>query len=208
MVLRWILGALVVASGPAGAEELPVYVDLGCEDAELALTLQGDSGTLHFSGAEMPMARARTASGVKFDSVDDPETHVWTRGDEAMVRIAGQDFSNCRVDRVTQVTEVRWTLASVDGHALEGSAPELSFGEDGSVAGRIACGTLEGSWEFEEGLLHIAAEPAASETCAPGDGAQDKALLAALGAVTGLGFSPDGALELRAGDVTRISATQ
>ncbi|WP_226622081.1 META domain-containing protein [Alloyangia pacifica] len=211
MVTRWIIAALVVASGPASAQaadDFPVHVGLDCGGAALALTLQGESGRLYYSGAEMPMARARSGSGVKFDSIDDPETYVWTKGDEAMVRIAGQDLEGCRVSRVSRVTEGAWQLQLPDGTEPEDGTTELAFGPEGRLSGATGCGGLTGRWTAGEGgalSLEVAAE--GGESCAPEDADRQSALLAALRAVTGVGFSPEGALELRAGDETRLVAT-
>lgn len=211
MVLRWMVLPLL-AAGPVAAAEFPVHVALGCEGAELALTLQGEGGTLYVSGAEMPMARARSASGVKFDSIDDPETHIWTKGDEAMVRIAGQDLQGCRVERVSRVTDAPWQIVSFDGQTLAaepGEGPQLTFDEDGTLRGQGGCGALEGSWSRAEGVaLRLEADVAHDDACTPEGAAQDDALLAALSAITDLGFASDGTLELRADDAVRLTATQ
>lgn len=216
MVTRWIFSIFLVASGPLAAENvaenaegrLPVHIGLGCADATLALTLQGESGRLFFSGAEMPMARARSASGVKFDSIDDPETHVWTKGDEAMVRIAGQDLEGCRVARVSRVTEGPWHLVRLDGAQIEETPAELTFEADGSFSGRAGCETLTGSWAAPEaGALTLAVDTSRADSCPAEDAARGEALLAAMQDLTSIGFSAEGELELRAGDVTRLTAT-
>ncbi|MBE9638863.1 META domain-containing protein [Salipiger mangrovisoli] len=213
MVVRWIFAGIVAICGPAMAEDaadlFPVHVAVDCAGDALALTLQGEVATLYYSGAEMPMARARAASGVKFDSVDDPETYVWTKGDDAQVRLAGQDLASCRVEQVSRVTEGVWRLASLDGAPVGDTAAELSFEADGQLSGRAGCGVLGGSWSAAgAGSLTVEAEIARGEACSPEEAAQDETLLAALRALTGLGFSPEGDLQLRAGDATRLTVTR
>ncbi|MCA0939095.1 META domain-containing protein [Salipiger pacificus] len=211
MVFRWMVAALLLATGPVSAQDaadrLPVHVGLDCGGAALALVLEGDSGRLFYSGAEMPMARARSASGVKFDSVDDPETYIWTKGDEATVRIAGQDLDACKVNQVSRATEGPWRVALLDGEALDGKPVELVFGADGAVSGDIGCGDLAGDWSAgDDGTFRMEVTADGGESCSPEEAARQETLIAALRAVTGLGFTSVGALELRSGDVARVVA--
>ncbi|NDV99743.1 META domain-containing protein [Salipiger sp. PrR002] len=200
--------ALCLVAGPLAAQELPVHVDLSCDEGAASLTLQGESGTLHFSGAEMPMARVQAASGVKLESIDDPETFVWTKGEDAMMRIVGQDMSNCTVAATSEVTGTPWTLATLDGAPVTDPAPEISFGEDGTLSGSAGCNTFTGTWATEEGMLEIGPLATTRKACEPGVMAQEDAFLAFMGALSDLRFGPEGELQLIADDVTRATATR
>ena len=212
MIIRWMVAALVVVAGApvlaqSSVDSLPVHVGLDCGGAALAMVLEGDSGRLFYSGAEMPMARSRSASGVKFDSVDDPETYVWTKGGEATVRIAGAVLEACRVDRVSRVTDGPWRVALLDDESLEGGPVTLSFGADGALSGALGCGDLAGNWSAgDDGVARMEVTAEDGESCAPEEATRRESLIAALRAVTGFGFTSDGALELRADDEVRLVA--
>ena len=56
----------------------------------------GDSVLLRADGRDIPLRQTVSASGARYEGVEDPETVVWSKGDDFMIRLAGRDLEECR----------------------------------------------------------------------------------------------------------------
>jgi len=103
---RWIVDGVSFAAGqdPVALGELfldPVSplafaTEFLCGDMRVSVGMLGDEAVLRAEGRDIPLARVETASGARYDGVNDPGTSVWTKGDTAMVRLGGRDLPECR----------------------------------------------------------------------------------------------------------------
>ena len=64
-----------------------------CDGLTLTAQFQGDHMTLRAPGVEYVLPSTVAASGAKFES---DHAMVWSKGNEALVKIDGQDYANCR----------------------------------------------------------------------------------------------------------------
>ena len=103
---RWIIEGVPFAAGtePVALHELfldPVSplafaTDFICGDVSVSLGMLGEEVVLRAEGHDIPLVQVKTASGARYDGVNEPDTSVWTKGDMAMVRLGGRDLPECR----------------------------------------------------------------------------------------------------------------
>ncbi|WP_300547774.1 META domain-containing protein [Roseovarius sp.] len=67
-----------------------------CGDLTVAVGVLGHEMVLRAEGRDITLAAAESASGARYVAVNDPETEVWTKGDDAMIRLEGRDLSECQ----------------------------------------------------------------------------------------------------------------
>lgn len=103
---RWILRDLVL---PAGTDPLDLGIirvepvtplafvtGLQCQDTEVEIGLLGKDMVLRVEGRDIALRQSRAASGARYEGVSDPETVVWSKGDEISIRLEGRDLPDCR----------------------------------------------------------------------------------------------------------------
>lgn len=77
--------------------DAPVRViDYRCGDTAVTFTLTGGDGAeMKIADTTYVMKQAISASGAKYDSVDDPQTYLWGKGNKATVNIKGAVLPEC-----------------------------------------------------------------------------------------------------------------
>ncbi|MCU0621016.1 MAG: YbaY family lipoprotein [Gemmatimonadales bacterium] len=70
---------------------------LRCGDEEVRLGAQRDHMVLTAGGRRYPMREVRTASGARYEAVDDPSTTFWSKGRQATVVVAGRELPTCEL---------------------------------------------------------------------------------------------------------------
>ena len=197
-----LAGALTGLAGPVWAQGLPVQMAITCAEGGLSLSMSGERAELLSGDVALPLRQEPAASGMRMVAEVDPDTWVWTKGDEVTVRLAGRELSACAVSGMTTVTGAPWTVTEIAGAPVTGTAPDLLWDEEGGFTGSGGCNRFTGSWG-PEGPGPLAATRMA---CPEPVMAQEQALFAALARVTGLRLDAQGGLDLRAGDEVVIRA--
>jgi heat shock protein HslJ/uncharacterized lipoprotein YbaY len=148
------VGALLLAR----YEPLAFASDLRCGDRFARFGIGKRNGKdvpqLDAGGRRYDLKEVVSASGAKYEAIDDPRTTVWTKGDRATVVVAGETWPECTLEAAgprpfrARGNEPFWSLeasdrglrfATPDGK-LQGPAPALQ-----SSAGiRRYTGTLQG----------------------------------------------------------------
>ena len=84
-----------------GALRLVVHAAMGfsvrlrCGPEELTLGFVGDIARLQTAEGVIDLVPVPAASGARFEAEGDPDTWVWTRGEDAMVSLAGRMLPDC-----------------------------------------------------------------------------------------------------------------
>lgn len=127
--------------------------------------------------------------------------------DTVTVRLDGADYRGCGGDPRALLVAGEWTVASIDGKAMDEPPPTLRFMADGGAGGFAGCNrwmaaaTLTG-----EGLAFE--RPATTMMACPGAAmATEQSFLAALSSVSRHDIDEAGRLVLFAGDRAVITAT-
>lgn len=158
-VAQWVAPPVAV---PAGDEALDLgmialepFVPLGfasrlrCGETELDLGFAGDMARLRLGGVVHELPLAVSASGARFSDGKDPETMVWTKGNTALVTIAGHELPECRavalpatLPFIARGNEPGWVLdltaegmvlAMQDGDEIRTPLPAAVDGPQGTV---------------------------------------------------------------------------
>ncbi len=85
-----------------GALVLPRFQPVGftsalrCGDRLFRLGFAGEAAVLDAQGARIVLQPVPAASGARYEAADDPATWLWTRGDAAMLSLAGTELPECR----------------------------------------------------------------------------------------------------------------
>jgi len=154
--LRWL--SEPVAVEPSGE---PVYVGsvllrahrpvafatmFRCGDVTVRFGADDDGALLAVAGRTFSMAHTPAASGARYEARENPATVFWSRGEEAMLTLAGEEFPVCRlvaepVSGRAVLPGVEWVVEAIAGQpaAINGAAATLRFTEEGRLAGRASC---------------------------------------------------------------------
>lgn len=178
---RAVRGAIFVGGQPAWVSE-PKFIGAGAgpidagplllvrhQPLAFASTLRCGDRTARFGvgkreGKDVPQLAAGgrrhdlkeviSASGAKYEAIDDPRTSVWTKGDRATVVVAGEPWPECTMEPAgpppfrARGNEPFWSLElsdrglrfSTPDRKLEGPAPAMQSG----AGVRRYAGTLQG----------------------------------------------------------------
>lgn len=103
----WVSAGVAVAPGDAavdlGALALTRFEATGfahrltCGGRDVTVGFVDDRAILEAGGERYELARVRTASGAKFEAADDPGTYFWSKGETALVSLAGALLPECAV---------------------------------------------------------------------------------------------------------------
>ncbi|MFN4226023.1 MAG: META domain-containing protein [Hyphomonas sp.] len=66
-----------------------------CSGVEADIGMADDKSHLRTGGKDYTLVPVVSASGSKYAALADPKTSVWSKGDSAMVTVAGQDLGTC-----------------------------------------------------------------------------------------------------------------
>ena len=147
---------------PAGDEPLDLgmitmgaFVPMGftsqlrCGDTLIDVGFIGDEARMRLGGTVYSLPLAVSASGARFSDGQTPETMIWTKGNTALVTIAGWDLPECQATAMPSAlpftargNEPGWVLnvsgegmvlAMQDGTEIRTSLPAAEDGPDGTV---------------------------------------------------------------------------
>jgi heat shock protein HslJ/membrane-bound inhibitor of C-type lysozyme len=103
----WVSGEVAIAAGDAaldlGAIRLTRFEPMGfasrltCGDRDVTVGFADQRAILEVDGARHELAPARAASGARFEAPDDPGTWFWSKGETALVSLAGDLLPECRL---------------------------------------------------------------------------------------------------------------
>ena len=180
--ISWIGGPVVVAGGrddiDLGAIRLEMHRPMAfvsvlrCGDQLLRLGLQGHTTVLRAGGQTQELARIETASGRRFATADGL-TEVWTRGDQATVRLDGADLGSCRragrdpLPLRASGSDPEWQLAAGGGLIRFRDGPNVHL-----IALPETEGAADGGWHWRadtaSGMFSLTLTPAACPDPATG----------------------------------------
>jgi heat shock protein HslJ len=102
------------------------------------------------------MRQVVSASGAKYEAVDDPSTIFWGKGDSATLMIGGKIYSGYDlwlpyggiwIPGEGVPTDVEWRVKSIGGvDVIEGSHVTLTFGADGRLHGAASVNNYTAPW--------------------------------------------------------------
>jgi len=101
----WVGEPVAIPAGDAaldlGAIRLVRFEPMGfahrftCGGRDVAVGFADDRALLEVAGERLELARVRTASGARFEAPDDPGTWFWSKGETALVSLAGALLPEC-----------------------------------------------------------------------------------------------------------------
>ncbi|MDR1977305.1 MAG: MliC family protein [Synergistaceae bacterium] len=164
---------------------------------ELLLTVDGKNYTMKY---------AASASGAKYEALEDPETILWSKGDAATLIVEGNEYDGYDVWQPDGViwladqglpTEIEWEVASIAGsEVIEGSTVTLTFHADGSLSGLASVNNYRASWMASGSRIIITANVSTMMGIKPGGPSalmeQERAFLGILPEVVRFQFRKDG----------------
>jgi heat shock protein HslJ/membrane-bound inhibitor of C-type lysozyme len=103
----WVSEEVAIAAGDAavdvGTIRLTRFEPMGfasrltCGDRDVTVGFVDQRAILEVDGARHELAPARAASGARFEAPDDPGTWFWSKGETALVSLAGDLLPECRL---------------------------------------------------------------------------------------------------------------
>lgn len=216
---RWILRDHAV---PAGADPLElgmIRVDpvtplafvtrIQCEDTDMEIGILGEEMVLRVEGRDIALRQSVSASGARYEGVSDPETVVWSKGDEISIRLEGRDLPGCRelLPPERQPYRARgiepgWSVDLADGTATV----VADYGDITREAPRPSASPEAGGYVFDmpEAMASLRIDERLCRDAATGMPHPDVAILSLDDRrLTGCGGNP---LDLLTGDAWRITS--
>lgn len=159
---RWFAQDIAIRAGADAVDLGTIEVDpvtplafvteIRCEDQELSFGILGEEMVLRADGRDIDLRLTVSASGTRYAGVDDPETVVWSKGDELSIRLEGRDLTACREVLPPERRRYRargiepgWHVDLGDGTATIVAV----FGEITREARRPAAQALPGGYRFD-----------------------------------------------------------
>lgn len=103
---RWFVKDIAVPAGENPLDLGTIRIDpvtplafvttIACRDQEVEVGILGEEMVLRADGRDIPLRQTVSASGARYEGVEDPETLVWSKGDDFTIRLAGRDLEECR----------------------------------------------------------------------------------------------------------------
>jgi len=180
-----------------------------CGDLRMTLDFLGEKARLTVGQTEWDMRQTRTASGARFEAVNDPATWFWNKGQGGILSIQGREYPECREASVSgaDVRGVEWIVEDVNGGGIiDRSRATLVFGPDGRLSGRGSCNGYTGQYAMTADSVTVSGIASTTMSCAPSLMAQEARFLEALRDVKRFQIRADGALVLHTEDRRSIRA--
>ncbi|MDR1470942.1 MAG: META domain-containing protein [Synergistaceae bacterium] len=117
----------------------------------------GEGGLiLTADGKNYAMRQVVSASGAKYEALDDPATVFWSKGPAAMLSIEGNDYSDYEawmerggiwLPDQDLPAEVEWRAKSIGGSdVIDGSNVTVTFHSDGRISGNASVNSYNVAW--------------------------------------------------------------
>jgi len=136
------VGQILLHSSEPGASSTV----LRCGHMTVRFGTVDDRAVLEVEGQTFTMVETRSASGARYEAEGDPSTVFWSRGDEAILTLQGEELPTCRtignaVSGRDVLTGGEWIVETIGGAPVLDEAPDatLAFTADGRLAGRASC---------------------------------------------------------------------
>ncbi|MDX2233906.1 MAG: META domain-containing protein [Hyphomonadaceae bacterium] len=84
-----------VAVVPPVVAPLAFATPMQCGDTAILVGMQGDGMTLEVGGVRYALERTPAGSGARYVVAGDPATVLWSKGDRALLTLAGKDLPEC-----------------------------------------------------------------------------------------------------------------
>lgn len=227
-----VRGGLLVAGRPAWVSDpvpLPArsgVVDLGaltmkpirvgafptsfqCGDLRATIDFLDDMARLTVGQTSFELRQTRTASGARYEAVDDPTTWFWNKGRGGTLSVKGRTYPEC-----VQITAsssdlhgTEWVVEDINGGGIiDRSRATLVFGADGRLKGRGSCNTYMARYAAADDTVTIAEVAGTMMACSPALMQQESRFFEVLRDVRRYEFRADGALVLHTDDRRTILA--
>lgn len=180
-----------------------------CGDLRVTLDFLGEKARLTVGQTEWEMRQTRTASGARFEALNDPTTWFWNKGRGGMLSIKGREYPECREADVSaaDVRGAEWIVEDIDGGGIiDRSRATLVFGPDGRLSGRGSCNAYTGQYVMAGDSVTVSGIVSTTMSCAPALMAQEARFLEVLRDVKRFEIRADGALVLHTDDRRSILA--
>ncbi|MBE0452911.1 MAG: META domain-containing protein [Roseovarius sp.] len=103
---RWIARDIAINAGSDAVDLGDIRVEpvtplafstvIRCEDQQVEIGVLGEEMALRADGRDIALRETVSASGARYEGVNDPATVVWSRGDEISIQLDGIDLESCR----------------------------------------------------------------------------------------------------------------
>jgi len=129
--LHWISDPVEIAAGTgpldlgavplAGVDPLLFASTFRCGDQDIRIGIQDERAVMEVGDQRYPLIESIAASGAKYEAEGDSSTYFWGKGDQAMIRVKGQDLPDCTLvppvpSRYAAAgNEPGWSLGISDG---------------------------------------------------------------------------------------------
>jgi heat shock protein HslJ/uncharacterized lipoprotein YbaY len=180
-----------------------------CGDLRATLDFLGEKARLTVGQTEWEMRQTRTASGARFEAVNDPTTWFWNKGQGGLLSIKGREYPECREASVSaaDVRGAEWIVEDIDGGGIiDRSRATLVFGPDGRLSGRGSCNVFTGQYVITGDAVSVSGIAGTKVSCAPSLMAQEARFHEVLREVRRFEIRADGALVLHTDDRRSILA--
>lgn len=159
----------------------------------------GGQARMRLRGRSVDLEGVPSASGAKYAAPGDAGTVFWSKGDSALVSLAGEELPECgKVPDPGRLVGDPWRLESLAGEdaAPPGTARTLAFAADGAVTGAAGCNRFTGRARFDGVSLGIGPLATTRMACPTARAEAEARFLEALSRVARWRLEPDGALAL------------
>ena len=133
-----------------------------CGNVTARFGMDGNQLALVVDGRTFQMAETRAASGARYEAAGDPETVFWSKGEEAMLTVAGEDHPTCRplaepVSGRTVLPGAPWVVETIGGEPVlaDGPTATLEFTGEGGLSGRSSCNRYSAQYAVNGELLSV-----------------------------------------------------
>jgi heat shock protein HslJ/membrane-bound inhibitor of C-type lysozyme len=208
------------------AESAVTHVLYLCGDKEIRLSLSAAGAELTLDdGVRHALKDVVSASGAKYEAVDQSGLFFWSKGNTALVTQNGQDWPECiaktadagthvpldadtdteiKIENPAQITGMTWLLEDLNGGGIiDNSHMTLLLDGQGNASGHSGCNRYSAAYELKDATLAI--KPNAAMTmmaCAPALMEQEQRFVDALLLMSAYHFDETGALILSGGEKT------
>lgn len=116
--------------------------------------------------------------------------------------------ASCERETKVDLGGAEWQVSAIDGAAVAGRAPTLTFGPDGRMSGFGGCNRIMGSYTQDGASLGFGPVAGTKMMCPDDEMAVEQAFLAALARVDAVAAAAGGGLDLRSAGRVVIAATR
>lgn len=90
-----VAGLMVIGlAGPARAQDARAHV-WQCGEHRLSVVFSGEAAEMETGGRRIALRQTVTASGARYEAVDDPGTWIWNKGRDLTASLAGTELPPC-----------------------------------------------------------------------------------------------------------------